>query len=100
MTLEEYNECERGDKLYYARIMPRFGYYEIHNVIMVHKYDDHCSVTENKSKQSFLFFVKDDGICNLFIDRDKALQYLKEEKKNNQNVKVYTQEKENNEESE
>lgn len=92
MTLRQYNECERGDKLYYARIMPSFGYYEIHNVVMVHKYDDHCSVTENKSKQSFLFFIKEDGICNLFIDREEALAYLRTEEKKNKNIKVYEKE--------
>lgn len=100
MTLEEYKNCRRGDKLYYARIIPTFGYYEIHNVIMVSTYDNYCSATESKSKQSFLFFVKEDGICNLFIDRDEALQYLKEEKKKYKSVQVYTQDKENNEESE
>ena len=89
MTFNEYQDCQRGDKLYFARIMPKFGYYEVHDVVMVNKYDDHCSVCETKTKQSFLFNVKEDRIRPLFVDRDEALQYLKDEKKNNKDVKVY-----------
>lgn len=89
MTFNEYQDCQRGDKLYFARIMPKFGYYEIHDVVMVNKYDDHCSVCETKTKQSFLFNVKENGVDTLFVDRDEALKYLKDEKKKNKDVKLF-----------
>ena len=99
MTLQEYEKCQRKDKLYYARIIPKFGYYEIHDVVMVSKYDNHCSVCETKTKQSFMFNVKGNGICNLFVDREEALNYLKDEKKKNKDVKLYVTSEERGDES-
>lgn len=89
MTQLQYEEIQKGDKLYFARIMPKFGYYEIHDVVMVSKYDDHCTVCETKTKQSFLFNVNDNSVEPLFIDREDALAYLKKKQKENKNVKKY-----------
>ena len=92
MTQLQYEELQKGDALYYARIMPKFGYYEIHDVVLVTKYDDHCTVCETKTKQSFLLLSKDIA-SKLHIIRDEALQYLLEERDKNKNVKVYAKTK-------
>ena len=93
MTQLQYDDIQKGDKLYFARIMPKFGYYEIHDVVMVTKYDDHCTVTETKTKQSFLLMNKD--IANkLYIKRDDALVFLRAEENKNKDIKVYAKNKE------
>ena len=99
MTQVEYDEIQKGDQLYFARIMPSFGYYEIHDVIVVTKYDDHCCVCELKTKQSFIFNLKTLQE-QLYLDRDEALAYLKKKQKENKNVKVYAKTKNNETESE
>ena len=99
MTLTEYEDIQKGDALYFARIMPSFGYYEIHDVILVTKYDDHCSVCELKTKQSFLFNLKTLQE-QLYVDREEALTYLKDMKKKNKDVRVYAKTKDVEAESE
>ena len=99
MTQLQYEDLQKGDALYFARIMPRFGYYEIHDVVMVTKYDDHCTVCDTKTKQCFLLGSKD--IENrLHIIRDDALQYLLDEQEKNKDIKVYSKTKESSTESE
>ena len=92
MTKLEYEEIQKGDSLYFARIMPSLGYYEIHDVVLVTKYDDHCSVCELKTKQSFIFNLKTLQ-DQLYVDREEALAYIKEMKKKNKDVKVYAKTK-------
>lgn len=99
MTQLQYEDIQKGDTLYFARIMPRFGYYEIHDVVMVTKYDDHCTVCETKTKQSFLL-LNSDITEKLHINRDNALTYLREEEKKNKDIKVYSKTKESSTESE
>ena len=99
MTQLEYEEIQKGDQLYFARIMPSFGYYEIHDVVVVTKYDDHCTVCELKTKQSFIFNIKNIHE-QLYVDREEALTYLKNKQKENKGVKVYAKTKNNETESE
>lgn len=99
MTQLEYEDIQKGDSLYFARTMPKFGYYEIHNVVVVTKQDDFCTVCETKTKQSFIFNLKSMS-QSLYINRDEALDYLKEEKNRNKNIKVYSKTKEESTESE
>lgn len=93
MTQTEYEKIQKGDPLYFARIMPRFGYYEIHEVVMVTKYDDHCTVCELKTKQSFMFNQKD-IYERLYLDKGDALEYLEEQQEKNKTLKVYSKKKE------
>ena len=83
------NDLKRHDKVYFARIMPRLDYYEIHecSVATMHS-DDYCTVCDVKTKQSFLMH-KPRAEEVLFHDRKLALNYLKEQKKINKNVKIY-----------
>ena len=99
MTQLEYEEVQKGDALYFARVMPMFGYYEIHDVVAVSICHDYCTVCETKTKQTFLLLAKDIE-SKLYIDREEALTFLKEEKKKNKDVKVYSKTKEQSAESE
>ena len=99
MTKLEYEDLQKGDAVYLARIMPKFGYYEIHDVVIVTKCRDYCVACETKTKQSFLLF-KNDIADRLHINRDDALTYLREEEKKNKDVKVYSKTKESSTESE
>ena len=92
MTLLEYEDLQKGDTLYFARILPSFGYYEIHDVVIVTKYNDHCTVCELKTKQSFIFGLKNLQE-QLYVDREEALTYLKNKQKENKGVKVYAKTK-------
>ena len=93
MTKKQYKNLKKGDSLFFARTMPVFGYYEIHEVHLVTKYDDHCTITDTKTKQSFLLDIKN-VLTNLFIVRKEASDYLKSEKEKNKKVKVYNKESE------
>ena len=99
MTKEEYDKLKKGDELHFARVMAKLGYYEIHDVVVVTKYDDHCTVSEKKTKQAFLFSTSN-ALNQLYIKSSDALEYLKEEKKNNKDVKMYSLTKEESTESE
>ena len=90
MTVKEYQNAQRGDKLHYVRVMPTLGYYEIHDLILVSKYDDHCSATETKTKQSFIF-IGEHIYEDLYYNRNEALEHLKELKNKYKNVKVITE---------
>ena len=92
MTQLQYDDLQKGDSLCFARIMPKFGYYEVHDVVMVTKYEDHCTVCEIKTKQSFLLLKKDIEE-KLHINRDDALHYLLAEREKNKDVKVYAKTK-------
>lgn len=99
MTKEEYDKLRKGDELHFARVMAKLGYYEIHDVVVVSKSDDHCTVSEKKTKQSFLFGINN-ALEQLHINRSEALDYLKEEKKKNKDIKMYSLTKEESTESE
>lgn len=83
------NELNKHDKVLFARIMPQLDYYEIHEckVATVHN-DDYCTVCDVKTKQSFLMH-KPRAEEVLFHNRKLALNYLKEQKKINKNVRTY-----------
>lgn len=88
------NDLKRHDKVLFARIMPKMGYYEIHDCIVatIHS-DDYCTVCDSKTKQSFLMH-KPRAEEVLFKDRKLALKYLDEQRKLNKNVIVFKEDEE------
>lgn len=72
----------KGDKVYYARILSNVGMYEVYELKIRTVADTWFSATEKRSKQTFLFSNKHiDKI--VFYDRDIALEkVLKAEKEN------------------
>ena len=83
------NDLKRHDKVLFARIMPRLGYYELHECVVatIHT-DDYCTICDVKTKQSFLMH-KPRAEEVLFHDRKLAVKYIKEQKELNKDVKTY-----------
>lgn len=82
-----YDVLKRGDPVLYARIIPNVGYYEILDTHIVNHYSDYCTVTESKTKQTFLI-NRHHAEDVLYTDRKQALSYLKRMKYENRNIKV------------
>jgi len=57
--------------------MKNVDYYELLELKVVNVYSDHCSATEAKSKQTFLF-SRSHAAELLYVDRKKGLHDLKE----------------------
>ena len=90
-----FEEINIPEVLYFARILPPFGYYEIHELKINHRYEnpkdhnqDYIAGSDKDTKQRFTFGKKS-AEEKLFHDRDKALKYLQQEEKENKDVKVY-----------
>lgn len=90
-----FEEINIPEVLYFTRILPPFGYYEIHEIKINYRYDDPKDPKENfvsgsdkDTKQRFTFGKKS-AEEKLFRDRDKAVKYLKQKEKENKDVKVY-----------
>lgn len=81
------NELKRHDKVLFARVMAKLGYYEIHECSVATVHDDYCTVCDIKTRQSFLMH-KPRAEEVLFKDRKLALNYLKEQKQINKDVIV------------
>lgn len=90
----DYEKLKRKDKLYYTRMMPKLGYYEIHEVKVSTHYtseereNPYCTVSDIKSKQSYLLGKKYAELT-LFTHRDKALEFIKQEQ--SKSVKRYNE---------
>lgn len=84
----EYSNLERGDNLIYARIMPKIGYYELLDVHLVSHNDKYCTVTDVKTKQTYI--IERNSIKKLlYTNRKLALMYLKEQKDKNKDLAIY-----------
>lgn len=84
----EYSKLERGDNLIYVRIMPKIGYYELLDVHLVSKKNEYCTVTDVKTKQTYI--IGRNSIKKLlYTNRKLALMYLKEQKEKNKDLSIY-----------
>lgn len=90
-----FEDIKLPDVLYFTRIMPSFGYYEIHEIKINYRYDDpdpkesFVSGSDKDTKQRFIF-TKRLAEEKLFRDRDKALDYINQKKEEYKDVKVYS----------
>lgn len=77
----EYEKLKRGNKLIYARVISKIGYYELLDVHLVSHYKDYCTVTNIKTRQTYLI-GRSLSREVLYISRRLALKYLVEQQKN------------------
>ena len=91
-----FEEINIPEVLYFTRILPPFGYYEIHEIKINYRYDDPKDPKENfisgsdkDTKQRFTFGKKS-AEEKLFRDRNKALDYINQKKEEYKDVKVYS----------
>jgi len=82
------------DKLYYARIIPTVGIYEVCEIMLRTVRDDWFVGIEKRDKHAFLFSYND--INNvLFENRRDALEKVKEAEKNKKPINEETYYEEN-----
>ena len=62
----------KGDKIYYARIIPNVGIYEVYDLKVRMVDVDWFSATEKRTHKAFIFSNKDID-KTVFTDREKAL---------------------------
>ena len=80
---------KKGDKVYFARILPRVGMYEVYDLKIRMVAETWFSAIDNRSKHTFLFSNKDiDKI--IFFDRKDALNKVKIAEKNKKEISMET----------
>lgn len=90
----DFDGLEKGDIVYFARIMPKLGYYEVLELKINTKKEDYCTGTDSKTTKQMFLFSKEYAENTLFTDRKHAVEYLKQKKVENKDVKVIVGEKE------
>lgn len=68
----ELHHLEKKQKLYYARIMPTIGIYEVCDLTAQVVKDTYFVGTDKHDKHAYLFSYKDIGVT-VFFDRKEAL---------------------------
>ena len=77
---------KKKDVVYYARIIPACGIYDLYELKVRGVYDDYFVGIDKRDKQAFLFDFSDIG-KNVFQDRKTALEkVLEAEKHRKKNV--------------
>ena len=79
-------EIKRSDFVYYARILPTVGLYEVIDLKVRTVADDFFVGIENRTKHAYLLKINDIGKI-VFFDRNEALKVVKEAEKNSK-IKV------------
>ena len=80
---------KKGDKVYFARILPRVGIYEVYDLKIRTVAETWFSAIDSRSKHTFLFSNKD--IENrVFYDRKEALNKVKDAEKNKKEISMET----------
>lgn len=82
-------ELKIGTKLYYARIMPTLGVFDIYDMKVVALYDTYFAAQEKRDKRRFLFYYTDLNKI-IFKNRLEALE-LAQEKESENKYKVSTE---------
>jgi hypothetical protein len=79
----------KGDKIYFARILPRVGIYDVCDLKVRMVAETWFSAIDNRTKQTFLFSNKEIG-KKVFHDRNEALEKVKIAEKNKKEISVET----------
>ena len=74
-------ELNKGDKVYYARIIESSNIFDVLDLTIRTVQDDWFVGIEKRDKQTFLFQKSDIGV-NVFLDRDEALDKVLYAEKN------------------
>lgn len=70
----------KGDKVYYARIIPRVGIYDLYDLTVRTVEEDWFVGIDKRDKHAYLFSTKSIG-KTIFLDRNEALNIVKEAEK-------------------
>lgn len=75
------DDLKKGDKVYYARIMPNLGLYEVCELTIRTVEDNYFVGLENISKRAHLFTYKSFDKDIIFKNRKECLAKVKESEK-------------------
>ena len=78
-------EIKKSDLVYYARIIPTSGIYEVIDLKVRTVADDFLVGIENRTKHAYLLYIKDIGRI-VFFNRKEALKVVKEAEKSGKKV--------------
>lgn len=74
-------KIKKGDQLYFSRILPNVGIYEVCDVKVRTVANSWFSVTEKRTHKTFLFSYADIN-KTIFYNREEAVWIVKEQEKN------------------
>ena len=77
-----YDELEKRDVVFFARILPNNGYYKVLDLSIVSIHKKYCTGTDLTTKQTFLL-DKETAEEVLFKNKKDALRYLNSRKNDN-----------------
>lgn len=72
---------KKGDKIYFSRILPEVGVYEVCDLKVRMVTEDWFSATEKRTHKTFLFSYTDIN-RTIFYNREEAVLTVKEQEKN------------------
>lgn len=78
-------EIKKSDIIYYARVMPTVGLYEIVELKVRTVTEDYIVGIDKNTKHAFMFYF-DDINRTIFFDRNEALKVVKAAEKNGKKV--------------
>ena len=78
-------EIKKSDVIYYARVMPTVGLYEIIELKVRTVTEDYIVGIDKNTKHAFMFYF-DDINRTIFFDRNEALKVVKAAEKNGKKV--------------
>lgn len=78
-------EIKKSDVIYYARVMPTVGLYEIVELKVRTVAEDYIVGIDKNTKHAFMFYF-DDINRTIFFDRNEALKVVKAAEKNGKKV--------------
>ena len=78
-------EIKKSDVIYYARVMPTVGLYEIVELKVRTVTGDYIVGIDKNTKHAFMFYF-DDINRTIFFDRNEALKVVKAAEKNGKKV--------------
>ena len=75
------DKIRKNDIVYYARIMPKLDVYDVYDLKVRTVENTYFSTIDKKDKKSYLFSYNDIG-KTVFINREEAVDIVKEAEKN------------------
>ena len=84
-----YDKIRKNDIIYYARIMPKLGIFDVYDLKVRTIADTYFVAIDKRDKKSYLFNYNDIG-KTVFLNRQEALNKTKEAEKNKPKVSTET----------
>ena len=84
-----YDKIRKNDIIYYARIMPKLGIFDVYDLKVRTIADTYFVAIDKRDKKSYLFNFTDIN-KTVFANREDALSKVKKEEKNKPKISTET----------